>query len=244
MSTQAIRLKVTTLSNLFIGGPPTTFEIGGVDMYTVTDFEGKPYIPGSSLKGSLRNIVRDLVRHHKDGQVLKIGQAYREYLDAQLQEHMKRIEQLNGDAEKISRMVERYNNQMEHATAECLFGMEGFNHTPKLIFNDLKVIATDVQRDSWEHLFSIDAKNKIHPDPQGPMANPRFYKTVRPGVAFTGEILLHRMELLPVGTDVIRSFIERALQQFNEGIYRLGNSGSRGYGRVEVAVIQEESDPN
>ena len=52
-----VNLICETKSNLFIGGMNETFEIGGIDMYTVTR-DNKPYIPGSSLKGVFRNMFR------------------------------------------------------------------------------------------------------------------------------------------------------------------------------------------
>ena len=47
-----IHISVKTLSNLFIGGTPTPFEIGGIDQWTAVDEEGFPCIPASSLKGA------------------------------------------------------------------------------------------------------------------------------------------------------------------------------------------------
>lgn len=243
MSKDTINLKVTTLSNLFIGSTPSTFEIGGVDLFTVTDYQGRPYIPASSIKGSLRNIVRDLVRDQGDGTALEIASAYKEYLSDLLRENMERMEHmqvLGMEAERITRMKERYEKHIEAATAEYLFGMEGFNHTPKLIFNDLTLVVDtiDMKNSTLDHLFSIDTKNNIEYNESGiPNANPRSYKTVRPGVTFTGEIIFHMMDKLSMPTSDIRAFIEHALQQFNTGIYRLGNSGSRGYGRVQVDIV-------
>ena len=37
--------------------------------------------------------------------------------------------------------------------------------------------------------------------------------------------------------DGIEEFIKSAVLEFNGGIYRLGNSGSRGYGRIETEIV-------
>ena len=37
----------------------------------------------------------------------------------------------------------------------------------------------------------------------------------------------------------IKEFIKEVVLRFNDGIYRLGNSGSRGYGKIQVEVIEE-----
>ena len=54
-----INARIKTLSNLFIGGAPMPFEIGGIDQWTAVDEEGFPCIPASSLKGALHAIVRE-----------------------------------------------------------------------------------------------------------------------------------------------------------------------------------------
>ncbi|WP_017472776.1 RAMP superfamily CRISPR-associated protein [Amphibacillus jilinensis] len=238
MSVNTIQLKVTTLSNLFIGGSPRTFEIGGIDLFTVTDHNGKPYIPASSFKGSLRRIVRDLTKSSAEAKL--ITEAYQEYLVTKQEENLLRIEEMKEKDERFlrERVEKRFEEAIHKASAEYLFGVEGFNHTPKLIFNDLQLIETgDVDP------FSIDSKNSIkasepHEEPNV-VANPRTYKTVRPGVEFSGEIHFYMLDQLTVPMDVTARFIENAIYQFNAGVYRLGNSGSRGYGRIQVEVSRE-----
>ena len=44
-------------TGLRIGGITTGVKIGGVDQPVITDPKGKPYIPGSSLKGKLRSLL-------------------------------------------------------------------------------------------------------------------------------------------------------------------------------------------
>ncbi|MGC8977607.1 MAG: type III-A CRISPR-associated RAMP protein Csm3, partial [Candidatus Ratteibacteria bacterium] len=39
------------------GGPTTGLKVGGIDQPVITDPLGIPYIPGSSLKGKLRNLI-------------------------------------------------------------------------------------------------------------------------------------------------------------------------------------------
>ncbi|PAD42068.1 hypothetical protein CHH61_18575 [Shouchella clausii] len=232
-----IQLKVTTLSNLFIGGSPGTFEIGGIDLFTVTDHNSKPYIPASSFKGSSRRIVRDLSKSSAEAKL--ITEAYQEFLHTKKQENLQRIKEMKERDERFDRVEKRFEEAIHKASAEYLFGIEGFNHTPKLIFNDLLLKGND-----GDDLFSIDSKNSIEMinDPQkkpAVIANPRTYKTVRPGVEFSGEIHFYMLNQLTVPTNVIVGFLEKAIYQFNTGVYRLGNSGSRGYGRIQVEVSRE-----
>ena len=44
-------------SGLRIGGPTTGLKIGGVDQPVISDARGRPYIPGSSLKGKMRSLI-------------------------------------------------------------------------------------------------------------------------------------------------------------------------------------------
>ena len=226
---ERIKIELTTLSNLFIGDTPSSFEIGGIDQYTKTDFYNKPLIPASSLKGVLRRIISDM---ESDSAAKEIAHAYEIYF-SDLKEKNK--ENLKRAAEKIEPerkegINERFAKTIREVSAEYLFGVQGFNDAPKLIFNDLVVKEGQEERE----LFSIDSKNRIDVVEDQISAKPRTYKTVRPGVVFTGDILLYRMERL--GIKGIREFVENSLLEFNSGIYRLGGSGSRGYGRVRIEV--------
>lgn len=50
--------QVELLSGLHIGGGDDTMKIGGIDNQVIKDINsGKPYIPGSSLKGKMRSLL-------------------------------------------------------------------------------------------------------------------------------------------------------------------------------------------
>lgn len=67
-----IRGNIVAASGLHVGGQSAAFDIGGVDNSVVKDGDGKPYIPGSSLKGKLRSLLakregsRDFVRPRRE----------------------------------------------------------------------------------------------------------------------------------------------------------------------------------
>jgi len=224
-----LSLHIETLSNLFIGGSPTTFEIGGIDQFTIVDLNGYPMIPASSLKGVMRRIVRDMAEE-KDGMAIAIGKAYFEYLVLLQEKNRKQSIELKIENERIDKMNYRFQEAKKSASAEYLFGIPGFNQVPKLIFNDLKI---KKPIDDW---YSMDSKNciELNKEEDNVYANPRIYKTVRPGILFEGDIIFH--DLKKLGIEGIGEFVTRAVLKFNEGIYRLGNSGSRGYGRIQVEI--------
>ncbi len=49
--------KIKAETGLSIGGATVGLDIGGVDNPVIKDAEGKPYIPGSSLKGKMRSLL-------------------------------------------------------------------------------------------------------------------------------------------------------------------------------------------
>lgn len=72
---------------------------------------------------------------------------------------------------------------------------------------------------------------------QTPASNPRTYKAARSGLVFEGEIRLYKMNtLFENDKGLCERYIIYNLMKFNEGIYRLGNSKSRGYGKIEVMI--------
>lgn len=233
-----IRLRITTQSNLFIGGAPVPFEIGGIDLQTIVDPEGFPYIPGSTLKGVLRAIIReDESKTAKD-----IAQRYAVYLKEEKETNWERIQEytrnLSDTKEALTRIEKRYNEATEEKklSQEYLFGIKGFNNTPKLFFSDL--LLSKESRCEKKPLFSIDMKNSIDDKDGVLFSNPRMYRTARAGLVFEGEIRLHKMELLGEGAlELCKRYLLDNLLKFNDGIYRLGNSKSRGYGKVKVEVV-------
>ncbi|RLF35499.1 MAG: type III-A CRISPR-associated RAMP protein Csm3, partial [Thermoplasmata archaeon] len=62
--------KIRAETGLSIGGSQVGLEIGGVDRPVIKDAEGKPYIPGSSLKGKMRSLLeKELGLTDKDKRV-------------------------------------------------------------------------------------------------------------------------------------------------------------------------------
>jgi len=52
-----IRGTLTAITGIRVGGATGGLKIGGVDLNVITDPEGKPYIPGSSIKGKTRALA-------------------------------------------------------------------------------------------------------------------------------------------------------------------------------------------
>ncbi len=232
----SINIKIQTQSNLFIGGMPTPFEIGGIDQQTATDQEGFPCIPGSSLKGALRTIVRE-DRSEMANEVKRLLAAY---LKSERDKNWPRIRALVEEKEALDRIESRYLKANQELSAEYLFGIEGFNNTPKLLFSDL--ILCNEFRDK-NTCFSIDMKNSIELSGNALESNPRTYQTARRGLVFEGEIRFYKIGLLGEDAEELcKKYIIFNLLKFNEGFYRLGNSKSRGYGKVQVLMENKDGE--
>jgi CRISPR-associated protein Csm3 len=231
-----ITISVTTLSNLLIGGNESGFVIGGIDQHAVIDHEGRPYIPGSSFKGALRKIVRE----DNDERISKIFKVYKQYLVRFAEESKK-----NG----VEVDVESFRKELEkgvESDAEYMFGIAGYNQSPKLMFSDLYLDEEKSNVDK-ENYFSIDAKNSV--DEKTLVANPRFYKVARKGLVFTGTIRFKNFEKLNklnsdklnVKENELQVYVIQQLENaFKDGFYRLGNSKSRGYGHIQVKVCERK----
>ena len=230
---QVIRLRIKTLSNLFIGGAPMPFEIGGIDQWTAVDHEGYPCIPASSLKGALRAIIME----DRSAEASEIGQWYAQLLKKEWEENREQIQNCVEEEEAFIRIKKRYMGAIEGASAGNLFGIREFNNTPKLLFNDLYL---KKEQRIIKECFSIDTKTSIQCDGTEPKSNPRTYRAARAGLEFEGEIELYRFGQMDFDKniiDVCKTYLINNLEKFNEGIYRLGNSKSRGYGKVYVSII-------
>jgi CRISPR-associated protein Csm3 len=51
-----IRSDIHCITGLRIGGSSSGIKVGGVDLNVITDPKGKPYLPGSSIRGKLRTL--------------------------------------------------------------------------------------------------------------------------------------------------------------------------------------------
>ncbi len=121
---EKLTVQIETLSNLLIGGAPAPFEIGGIDQYTVTQ-DKLPYIPGSTLKGAVRNIVREDISADRD----TIADLYIKFLQKEKEKNMDFINKQEPEVKK--RILHQYDKNLHEKTLteEALFGIVGFKKT-------------------------------------------------------------------------------------------------------------------
>lgn len=234
-----IKIKLTTESCCLIGNQTESFSVGGVDQSTTIDENGKPIIHGSAFKGALRNIVRE--QEKKEGQMEKTKMYVKCIINKILEKYQS--EDIV-KTEKIEKLISNLENKVNsnELKAEYIFGMEGVNGLPRIFCSDFRVIESENKKEDY---FLIDTKTCIEEVNGNIISNPRTYKVIKPGTKFEGIIRFYNPFFI-VNEDEIKKIeapIEKelrdALKMFNEGLYGIGNSKSRGYGRIRVEFGDE-----
>ena len=234
-----IKIKLTTESCCLIGNQTESFSVGGVDQSTTIDENGKPIIHGSAFKGALRNIVRE--QEKKEGQMEKTKMYVKCIINKILEKYQS--EDIV-KTEKIEKLISNLENKVNsnELKAEYIFGMEGVNGLPRIFCSDFRVIESENKKEDY---FLIDTKTGIEEVNGNIISNPRTYKVIKPSTKFEGIIRFYNPFFI-VNEDEIKKIeapIEKelrdALKMFNEGLYGIGNSKSRGYGRIRVEFGDE-----
>jgi hypothetical protein len=234
-----IKIKLTTESCCLIGNQTESFSVGGVDQSTTIDENGRPIIHGSAFKGALRNIVRE--QEKKEGQMEKTKMYVKCIINKILEKYQS--EDIV-KTEKIEKLISNLENKVNsnELKAEYIFGMEGVNGLPRIFCSDFRVIESENKKEDY---FLIDTKTCIEEVNGNIISNPRTYKVIKPGTKFEGIIRFYNPFFI-VNEDEIKKIeapIEKelrdALKMFNEGLYGIGNSKSRGYGRIRVEFGDE-----
>ena len=150
--------------------------------------------------------------------------------------------------EKIEKMILNLENKVnsKDLKAEYIFGMEGINGLPRMFCFDFRVIESkDKKIDDY---FLIDTKTCIEEINGNILSNPRTYKVIKSGVEFAGIIRFYNPFFIENEDEIkkIEAHIEKelkdALRMFNEGVYGIGNSKSRGYGQIRVAFDNDQKE--
>ncbi len=214
-----IRGDITTLTGLHIGGSPTGLEIGGVDNPVIKDHLGRPYIPGSSLKGKLRCLLERSYGLMGDNQqaVTKWNKGIPE-----ISMHL-----CNEESCIVCNVFGRMNNNLKLKDGTTL------NITttspPRLLVRDASLHEDSISDEvkSYLDLEWTEVKWENSIDRITAAANPRQTERVPRGARFGLEMVY------TVYSDQDRVSFADVLQAMKllEDDY-LGGAGSRGYGQV------------
>lgn len=223
-----VTFDVRTLSGLHIGGAGAGIDIGGVDKTVVRNpIDGRPYIPGSSLRGKLRSLLE---KQQGKVQNQRINRGYIHSC---------------GETKPEEKGAEEY--------LECdicqIFGVTGdvkFATPTRLIVRD--VLLSDDEARRIDQIGRTDlpyseVKVEVAIDRVTSQANPRQIERVPAGVVFERAELAYSLydgATCDARKDVGRlNALVTALHLLEDDY--LGGAGSRGSGRVRLENISVES---
>ncbi|WPX08756.1 type III-A CRISPR-associated RAMP protein Csm3 [Anaerocellum danielii] len=232
-----IKCKIETVTGLHIGEGNNSLEIGGIDNAVVKDAEGKPYIPGSSLKGKMRALM--------------------EFAEGKVRDNLLVVTVRKNDKPEICiHMCKEKDcpvcglfgrNHGKHVTKKNLIEnpqAEGEDFSDaviptRLIARDAKLIESSIPPEIRENLdlewTEVKFENNI--DRITSKANPRQSERVPAGAQFSAEFVINRYEI--DSKDDNDYYLKKFLKAMKllEDDY-LGGQGSRGNGKVRFVDIE------
>jgi CRISPR-associated protein Csm3 len=211
-------------TGLHIGAGKGSLEIGGADNPVVKDSSGRPYVPGSSLRGRLRSLLE-----HSRGLATP---AELVYLSRRKGQEV-RIHQSDRPGDEVCLLFGRNPGRMEKVRGDVL---EANSATPSRLTVcdaplDLDSITPQMRENLDDELTEVKSENAI--DRITSQANPRTLERVPAGarfhVRFVVDILCEEDKVLP-------ALLVEGLRLLEDD--SLGGGGSRGSGRVRFAKLR------
>lgn len=216
------------VTGLHIGKGQNSLEIGGVDNSVVKDANGKPYIPGSSLKGKMRSLM-EFAEGKIDAERLIITVKERGKED-RIRMHM------CGDSEcAVCNIFGR--NHGKHKTESGEELEKSFDNAvipTRLLVRDAYLDEKSISEEMKDYLDLewTEVKFENNLDRITSRANPRQTERAPAGAKFNCEFVLN------VFDNDDKKYLKKFLKamQLLEDDY-LGGQGTRGYGKVEFKNI-------
>jgi len=205
-------------SGLHVGAGKGSLEIGGADNPVVKDAQGRPYVPGSSLRGRVRSLLEQATGMAVPSELVYISKRKGQEV---------RIHQSDRPDDEICILFGRSPGRMEKAGG----GDEsGVHATPaRLSVFDAPLIAGSITPQMRENLddelTEVKSENAI--DRITSQANPRTLERVPAGARFKVRMVL---DLLCAEDAVLPGLLVQGLALLQDDA--LGGGGSRGNGRV------------
>jgi CRISPR-associated protein Csm3 len=215
---------LTCETGLHIGAGHGTLEIGGADNPVIKDAFGRPYIPGSSLRGKLRSLLEHATGVTTPGELV--------YLSRRKGQEV-RIHQSERPDDEICLLFGRSPGRMERVSGEAL---EAGVATPSrlTVYDaplDQESITPQMRENLDDELTEVKSENAV--DRITSQANPRTLERVPAGARFHVRMVLDILcepdrELVPRIVEALRLLEDDSL----------GGGGSRGSGRVRLSNLR------
>ncbi len=211
-------------TGLHIGAGKGSLEIGGADNPVVKDAFGRPYIPGSSLRGKLRSLLEQAAGLAVPAELV--------YLSRRKGQEV-RIHQSDRPDDEICLLFGRSPGRLERISGE---GLEGAAATPaRLTVCDAPLepdsITPQMRENLDDELTEVKSENAI--DRITSQANPRTLERVPAGARFRVRFIL---DILCEPDKPLLGLLLQGLRLLEDDA--LGGGGSRGSGRVRFANLR------
>jgi CRISPR-associated protein Csm3 len=205
-------------SGLHVGAGKGSLEIGGADNPVVKDAQGRPYVPGSSLRGRIRSLLEQATGMAVPSELVFISKRKGQEV---------RIHQSDRPDDEICLLFGRSPGRMEKAGGGDEAGAQA---TPaRLSVFDAPLIAGSITPQMRENLddelTEVKSENAI--DRITSQANPRTLERVPAGARFKLRMVL---DLLCAEDSILPALLVQGLRLLEDDA--LGGGGSRGNGRV------------
>jgi len=211
-------------TGLHIGAGKGSLEIGGSDNPVVKDAAGRPYIPGSSLRGKIRSLLEQFSGVAVPSEMVYISRRKGQEV---------RIHQSDKPDDDICLLFGRNAGRMERVTGEPL---DSHNASPArlAVFDaplEMDSITPPMRENLDDELTEVKSENAI--DRITSQANPRTLERVPAGARFRVRFIM----------DVLCDEDAPLFRQLVQGLRlleddALGGGGSRGSGRVRLSSLK------
>lgn len=211
-------------TGLHIGAGKGSLEIGGADNPVVKDSHGRPYVPGSTLRGRVRSLLEQATGLAVPSELVYISRRKGQEV---------RIHQSDRPDDEVCILFGRSPGRMEKVSGGDL---ESNTATPaRLSVFDAPLIAESITPQMRENLddelTEVKSENAI--DRITSQANPRTLERVPAGARFRIRMVL---DILCAEDSTLPALLAQGLRLLEDDT--LGGGGSRGSGRVRFSDIK------
>lgn len=211
-------------TGLHIGAGKGSLEIGGADNPVVKDAFGRPYVPGSSLRGKLRSLLEQSTGLAVPSELV--------YLSKRKGQEV-RIHQSDRPDDEICLLFGRNPGRMERVGGDAL--ETSFSSPARLTVYDAPLdpdsITSQMRENLDDELTEVKSENAI--DRITSQANPRTLERVPAGAKFHVRLVL---DVLCEEDKTLAARLIEALRLLEDDA--LGGGGSRGSGRVRFSGLK------
>src|SRR5579862_3499314 len=211
-------------TGLHVGAGKGSLEIGGADNPVVKDSFGRPYVPGSSLRGKIRSLLEQSTGMAVPSELVFLSRRKGQEV---------RIHQSDRPDDEICLLFGRNPGRMERVQGETLDSTQA---TPArlAVFDaplDVESITAQMRENLDDELTEVKSENAI--DRITSQANPRTLERVPAGARFKTRFVMDLLcdEDAPLFLRVLEGL--RLLEDD-----ALGGGGSRGSGRIRFANLK------